>query len=176
MKIMEKYNTQKGLTLVEVLAALVILGIVFVGFMTVFPQMTLFNAKTETKLDTMNLAREEMTKFIESSDGKLIPDQTTKIIPSGQIKPIIELRFPEATTISESHVVNQIPSSTKDDYTSFLFDSKVDSAQEFTFEIQVFDEPDLSGTISLYKTILKILTLEGRVSSETYGYIEVINP
>lgn len=176
MKIMEKYNTQKGLTLVEVLAALVILGIVFVGIMTVFPQMTLFNAKTETKLDTMNIARQEMVEFVENSNGKMIPDSTIKIIPSEQIKPIIELQFIETTTISDSHVVNHIPTSTKDDYTSFVFDSKVDSGQEFTFEIQVFDEPDLSGTISLYKTILKILTLEGQLSSETYGYIEVTTP
>ncbi|MFC3211842.1 PulJ/GspJ family protein [Planomicrobium okeanokoites] len=53
-------SNEKGLTLVEVLAALVILGILFVGIMTIFPQMTLFNEKTEAKLDTMNLARQEM--------------------------------------------------------------------------------------------------------------------
>ena len=53
-------SNEKGLTLVEILAALVILGILFVGIMTIFPQMTLFNEKTEAKLDTMNLARQEM--------------------------------------------------------------------------------------------------------------------
>lgn len=61
-------SNEKGLTLVEVLAALVILGILFVGIMTIFPQMTLFNEKTEAKLDTMNLARQEMAKI---SDGTL---------------------------------------------------------------------------------------------------------
>lgn len=48
---------EKGMTLVEVLAALVILGIVFVGFMTIFPQMSNFNSKTEAKLETMNLVK-----------------------------------------------------------------------------------------------------------------------
>lgn len=60
---MKGVTTEKGLTLVEVLAALVILGIVFIGIMTVFPQMTLFNNKTEAKLDTMNLARQEMVNI-----------------------------------------------------------------------------------------------------------------
>lgn len=64
---MKALKNEKGLTLVEVLAALVILGIVFVGIMTIFPQMTLFNAKTETKLDTMNLARQEMAKITDAS-------------------------------------------------------------------------------------------------------------
>lgn len=52
-----KTTEESGLTLVEILASLVILGIVFVAFMTIFPQMTLFNSRTETKLETMNEAR-----------------------------------------------------------------------------------------------------------------------
>ncbi|WP_262173473.1 type II secretion system protein J [Saccharococcus sp. Marseille-Q5394] len=54
---------EKGMTLVEILAALVILGIVFVGFMSVFPQMTNFNEKTGTKLETMNEARNLLHQF-----------------------------------------------------------------------------------------------------------------
>ena len=60
----------KGLSLVEVLAAVVILGILFVGIMSIFPQMTLFNAKTETKLDTMNLARQEMAEVVAADHWK----------------------------------------------------------------------------------------------------------
>ena len=60
------FKNENGLTLVEVLAALVILGILFVGIMTIFPQMTLFNARTETKLDTMNLARQEMAEITDA--------------------------------------------------------------------------------------------------------------
>ena len=51
------------MTLVEILASLVILGIVFVSFMTIFPQMTLFNERTETKLETMNEARVVLDKY-----------------------------------------------------------------------------------------------------------------
>lgn len=172
MKIMEKNNNaQKGLTLVEILAALVILGIVFIGIMTVFPQMTLFNQKTETKLDTMNLARIEMSEFISNTNGKITPDPTTKLIPVTQIKPILESQFNETAGIVDTHI-DSIAS--KDEYVAYTFNAKGDLNNEFKIEIQVFDEPDLSGTISLYKTILKIYTLEDHLSSETYGYIEVI--
>ncbi|MFS0689879.1 type II secretion system protein [Sporosarcina sp. 179-K 8C2 HS] len=58
----DKIN-EKGMTLVEILAALVILGIVFIGFMTIFPLMTIFNEKTESKLETMNLARNKLNEI-----------------------------------------------------------------------------------------------------------------
>lgn len=56
-------RNQNGLTLIEVLASLVILGIVFVGIMTVLPQMSLFNMKTGDKLQTMNLAKQELAEI-----------------------------------------------------------------------------------------------------------------
>lgn len=75
---LERCKGESGLTLVEVLAALVILSIVFIGFMMIFPQMTLFNKKTETKLETMNFARQEMA-YIQSipfvSDNPLNVDE-----------------------------------------------------------------------------------------------------
>ncbi|MGE6488273.1 type IV pilus modification PilV family protein [Paenisporosarcina sp. NPDC076898] len=181
MKISPNLSKQSGLTLVEVLAALVIMGIVFIGIMTVFPQMTLFNAKTETKLDTMNIARQEMSEFIEISKGALtlVPDSDPNpnvppylTIPVDQIESVIKLQFP-GTTISKNRVLMDDTTTNTDDYTSFIFNSTVNAGQEFKFEIQVFDVPDLAGTISLYKTILKIYTLQGQLSSETYGYIEV---
>lgn len=58
---------EKGMTLVEILAALVILGIVFIGFMTIFPQMTKFNEKTGSKLSAMNEARVHLDNFKNSS-------------------------------------------------------------------------------------------------------------
>lgn len=77
-------NNEKGLTLVEVLAALVILGILFVGIMTIFPQMTLFNEKTEAKLDTMNLARQEMAVIVKQ-------DKWEKIIFENPVDPLINI-------------------------------------------------------------------------------------
>lgn len=84
-------SNERGLTLVEILAALVILGIVFVGFMTVFPQMTNLNEKTETKLKTMNHSRillnnlkktytsSEFQSYLTSENGYFLKDNETWI-------------------------------------------------------------------------------------------------
>jgi len=87
MKRLRVHNNERGLTLVEILASLVILGIVFVGFMTVFPQMTNFNEKTGSKLETMNLARSKLDEIKdegipavckEIKDKCVIPDDSFK--------------------------------------------------------------------------------------------------
>ena len=68
-----KLRNEKGFTLVEILAALTILGIVFISFMTIFPQMSNMNERTETKLITMNLAKKELRE-LKNNPGKLSPD------------------------------------------------------------------------------------------------------
>lgn len=65
-----KAYKEKGFTLVEVLAALTILGIVFISYMTIFPQMVNMNERTETKLETMNVAKKELAK-VKSRDYEL---------------------------------------------------------------------------------------------------------
>ncbi|GKV68797.1 hypothetical protein NCCP2716_12950 [Sporosarcina sp. NCCP-2716] len=65
-------NREAGLTLVEILVSLVILGIVFVAFMTIFPQMTLFNSRTETKLETMNEARIVLEEYRNKTIQKTV--------------------------------------------------------------------------------------------------------
>lgn len=62
-----KYENDKGFTMVEILAALTILGIVFISYMTIFPQMSNMNAKTETKLASMNIARQELANLKKHS-------------------------------------------------------------------------------------------------------------
>lgn len=83
-------KNDKGFTLVEILASLTILGIVFIGFMTVFPQMTKFNEKTEDKLISMNLAKKELAEWqlrtyswneFEQYSEEKIDGETVKRIP-----------------------------------------------------------------------------------------------
>ena len=79
---MKRYmHSDKGMTLVEILAALVILGIVFIGFMSVFPQMTLVNEKTVKKLETMNLAKKELVEL------QMTPDKLSDMTPLSQTGP-----------------------------------------------------------------------------------------
>jgi len=165
MKIMEKHHTQNGLTLVEVLAALVILGIVFIGFMTIFPQMTLNNEKTETKLDTMNLAREEMSKLTRptytETDLVNLPTKFMDILnvdtqgmpdPNKPYKVILDL------------------ASENTEYISYKVEN---SNSDYTFTVNVYKDKEIEGSVSLYKVILKIYTGGTSPNSETYGFLKV---
>ncbi|MDN7245938.1 type IV pilus modification PilV family protein [Planococcus shenhongbingii] len=140
-------NNEKGLTLVEILATLVLLGIVFVGIMTVFSQMTLFNDKTYTKLDTMNLARQEISEIKGVTYPKLITEITAAI---------------EATTYAE------VPTATNPYH---LFTKSEDG---YTYELRLYKNPKLVGEAnieSLYQVHLMVKK-DNKLNSETYGYIE----
>lgn len=163
-------GNEKGLSLVEVLAAVVILSIVFVGIMTIFPQMTLFNNKTETKLDTMNLARQEISLILgesawvgkrNSSDSDIYED----------FKTVLAADMP-ATGFSK---VAQYP--------KFIRYEKVDDYRyeaDIYLECQDFLEEDVNGMTcsnpnltQLYKVHLKVY--DGvRISSQTYSYIKFL--
>lgn len=179
-------SNEKGLTLVEVLAALVILGILFVGIMTIFPQMTLFNEKTEAKLDTMNLARQEMAKI---SDGTLWVREYDSSL--GETPDYLQVVGPvTGTDINMKTVMTSLSydKNTTDpgtaDYERFYNTSSAD----YLFIADVFTQcepspPPSTGNcepadlVKLHKVHLKVLmeTQPGsgtyRVSSETFSYI-----
>lgn len=132
----------RGFTLVEVLASLTILGIVFIGFMTVFPQMTKFNEKTEDKLVTMNLAKQELARISNKSD--ILGDMQ-------EINEEIK-RYTHSDENGFDYVVDYY---VKPDLDKTSFDN-------FT----KFEE-----VISLHKLHIKIIK-NGITISETFGYIE----
>lgn len=51
-------GNEKGLTLIEVLASIVLLSIVIVSFLSLFPQITNFNDSTEKNLQAAAVAKE----------------------------------------------------------------------------------------------------------------------
>ncbi|WP_434402493.1 type II secretion system GspH family protein [Planococcus sp. 11815] len=155
---MNKLKSQQGLTLVEVLAALVILGIVFVGIMTVFPQMTLFNNKTEAKLDTMNLARQEMANITNADwfgniEGTSFENQMTTLGYAKELETLEYVRFKK-----------------QDEYIYEIDLWK--SCTEFVDEDGEGNECkfDTNTQVRLHQTHLKLYKQE-LLSSETFSYI-----
>ncbi|WP_341201540.1 type II secretion system protein [Planomicrobium okeanokoites] len=182
-------SNEKGLTLVEVLAALVILGILFVGIMTIFPQMTLFNEKTEAKLDTMNLARQEMAAITAQ-------DKWERLLVPGT--DVVDATLPdflqESKVVSEMELLNYtLDPNVYGDYIKFI---KNDSAKGYRYEADIYKvcekflNETLIGTeeppegscekldrVKLYKVHLKIFNLDtgtsgsGQLSSETFSFV-----
>lgn len=191
---MKQWKTEKGLTLVEVLAALVILGIVFVGVMTVFPQMTTFNAKTEVKLDTMHLARQEMASILHASKWEKIletsaTDPTSlepEFLSSALIdKELMELNYSKlpAESLANSPY-------TADSYVRYQKDGDYRYVADIYLQCEAFLLKEQTATgpgtkvqcaqedrVKLYKVHLKVFSNKAsqngsyRLSSETYSYI-----
>ena len=174
----------KGLSLVEVLAAVVILSILFVGIMTIFPQMTLFNAKTETKLGTMNLARQEMAELIIPGNKKLdgtvrfdVQYNWSNILTTGSHDPLTQ----DQTSVKNAMQARQYNYIDTD--TAFL---RFEKNGNFRYEADVylscepFKKIDLSdsGEIpcgiedenKLFRVHLKVFDNQ-LLSSETFSYI-----
>lgn len=60
---MKLRRDEKGVTLIEVLAAIVILSIVLVSIMNFFPQMGLLNKINGNKAQAINTAKQELIKW-----------------------------------------------------------------------------------------------------------------
>lgn len=156
----QRFRNEKGLTLVEILATLVILGIVFIGIMTLFPQMTLFNERTEVKLDTMNVAREELALFKQADIGNEFTKTAFHNWFSANRPEIqdLDIRQPSAG--------------------SYLLEYKI--PQQYTVHIQILPSEDAEKftDYQLHKVQLEIRESEtARAMSKTYGYFkEVLAP
>lgn len=160
----------RGLTLVEILAAVVILGILFIGIMSIFPQMTLFNAKTETKLDTMNLARQEMA-YISGEAGWVGKRDLADPSIYENFKTVLVTRMP-AAGYTEITTTDDFIRYEKTDGYRYEADVYL-NCQPFLKEAEnslKCNDPSLS---QLHKVHLKVYD-GGRISSQTFSYIKFI--
>ena len=153
----------------EVLAALVILGIIFIGVMLIFPQMTLFNAKTETKLDTMNLANQEMT-VIENPDNwvnLLNPNYLTESTITGKMETIDYKK--DLESVNPDYIrYHKIDAYLYE--VDFYLQCEPFSPGNIGEETEVTGQCAESEPIKLYKVHLKVYD-DTKVSSETFSYI-----
>lgn len=143
-----KLRNEKGFTLVEILAALTILGIVFISFMTIFPQMSNMNERTETKLITMNLAKKELRE-LKNNPGKLSPDNLISNDTSNSTE-LYRYDLDESRQYKCEVIYYTVP----------------DLERNIIKENQGADE-----SVSLNKVEISVLK-NGKLISETFGYLE----
>ncbi|GKV66541.1 MULTISPECIES: type II secretion system protein J [unclassified Sporosarcina] len=139
-----KAKREKGMTLVEILAALTILGIVFIGFMTIFPQMNNMNERTEAKLETMNLAKQELA-ILKNSPSSIRDREIKKPIDADK-----ETFYYPIESLEEAKKYNV----EVDCYKNEEYCSKGQKEEK------------------LYKIHIKVLN-EDKLISETFGYLKL---
>lgn len=68
MDYMNNINSEKGVTLVEVLVSITLLSIVLITLMNIFPQMGMMNNHTKLKAQGINTAKEVLLKWQNDND------------------------------------------------------------------------------------------------------------
>jgi len=63
VRIDQKIHNQKGLTLIEILVSIVILGIIFTGMLGFFSQTVKFSSYNENKITSINLAEKMLSEY-----------------------------------------------------------------------------------------------------------------
>jgi prepilin-type N-terminal cleavage/methylation domain-containing protein len=152
-------KNEKGLTLIELLASIVILSIILLSFMTFFTNSFKYNAVSSDKINTTNIAREVQEDF------------KVNTVKNQELKKLIrESRdLPTVTTIPKNSYpeLNLSKDIKKNGLTLTLTLNK----QPFTVEVVVDTNGDPNVDVLLSK--MHVQVKKGtKVLSETYTYFK----
>ncbi|WP_317935198.1 type IV pilus modification PilV family protein [Sporosarcina aquimarina] len=91
---MFKFKWDSGMSLVEILASIVILGIVIVSFMSIFSQSALHNKSTDQIINGSNYASELMENFVlMSHKGSPLESVHNFLVNEKHFRKISKLHF-----------------------------------------------------------------------------------
>ncbi len=149
MKIIKNEN---GLTLIEVLLSIVILSMILLTTMGFFPQMGLMNNQNNDKARAINIAKEILINWQESSDVKWF-------------------------LVKTDQVTGFISTDPKITYNNFTYDANYyyfeTTKDIYKVKIKIKKFPDTSSRLSSVNSIVvQLLNKKGNVVSETFGYVK----
>jgi len=150
---MEFIRNEKGVTLIEVLASIVLLSIIFLSVIRFFPQMGLINNQNENKTKAINIAKEILINWQESSDVKWFLVKTDRVTGFTSTDPKV--------------AYNKF----NYDDTYYYFETSKDI---YNVHIKIKKSPETSSRLSSVNSIVVQLLNKknGNVISETFGYVK----
>ncbi|MCM3587655.1 prepilin-type N-terminal cleavage/methylation domain-containing protein [Mesobacillus maritimus] len=141
---MKAVNNERGVTLVEVLAAMAILSIILVSVMNIFPQMGMMNTVNEDKAQGISSAKELLLEWQNNNEVKTY------------------ISNPDTTIL-----LSLVPPQLEDGF--YIFET---THGEFTGNIKIQQEPSKTSELSnAHLIIVQLLNDKNKIVSETYGYI-----
>ncbi|MDR7237411.1 type IV pilus modification PilV family protein [Neobacillus drentensis] len=101
----EYFHGQKGVTLIEVLASIVILAIILLTSMSFFTSSSKFNSLSSNKMDATNIARETQEEFkLDAAKNKALKDLIDQAITNPGRFPLTS--FPNLVTSKDIELVS----------------------------------------------------------------------
>ncbi|MCA1055242.1 prepilin-type N-terminal cleavage/methylation domain-containing protein [Rossellomorea aquimaris] len=141
-------RNEKGVTLVEILAAVTILSIILVSIFNLFPQIGMMNQQNAMKLKGMNTAKGVLVEWSNREDVKSF------VLSSGTGSP------PDGYQSAESDG--------KDYYLFTIEEASVDKL------IKINKSPTLDNDAGkTYLIQVELKDKKGRLVSETFGYVSL---
>lgn len=139
---MKFINNEKGITLLEVILSIAILSIIFLSFLSLFPQMGKMNNHNEDKSQAIRTAKEVLVKWQFDGDVKAyVANPGTAILIDPPIK--------------------------QDGY--YVFSS---TEGEFAVKIKVKEVPaKVSQLYKAHLIIVELMNDKNQIVTETYGYM-----
>lgn len=148
---MKVKKNEKGLTLIEVLASIVILSIILLTLMRFFPQMGLMNTQNQGKTQAINMARQVLVEWENTSSTAM-----SLFFTSPSTSPFPQYQLQDSNG----------------DY--FIF-KKASTIGNFTIYIKIKKSSDFDlYHTPVYNTnliIVQVFNQKNTLVTETYGYL-----
>ncbi|WP_413308458.1 prepilin-type N-terminal cleavage/methylation domain-containing protein [Bacillus sp. 1P10SD] len=139
----DRFHSQKGLTLVEVLVSIVLLAIILTSFISFFSQSALFTKSNDQKLDTMQTAQ--------------------------KIVNLVEIEITKQDLI-DNLIINSLEQVIKTSLTKTELEGLIDDTIDPRYDVKVEISKNSPQNLLLFKIIVQDPTSAGN-KSETYTYI-----
>ncbi|NMD70531.1 prepilin-type N-terminal cleavage/methylation domain-containing protein [Bacillus sp. DNRA2] len=154
-------RSEKGVTLIEVIASITILSIVLITFFNFFPQMGFMNKQNEDKLQGINTAKLVMVKWKESDKVKAIIRNYTSsnVDPNSLNDDTLNYDYGEKINKDEDSDVDALL------YTASIGD--------LTAKIEILVDSDFDSAFKTeaHQIHVTVLNNKDKLLSESYGYV-----
>jgi hypothetical protein len=152
MKNMLFTKNEKGVTLVEVLAAFALLSVVFISILNFIPQMGFMNQHNKDKIQSVNSAKEVLVKWQDANEVRDFIENPLSLLPNDVNDDIHYYKY-----IETEH------------YHTFLT-----TKNDFDVEIKIKKISDLTSLPNQAHQIqVQFLNKNGTIVSESYGYVMI---
>lgn len=145
-------RSEKGVTLIEVIASITILSIVLISIFNFFPQMGFMNKQNEDKIEGVNYTKQIMVKWKNSEEVRMLVPNNLENLSKTKESANDYIYYDEVLKF--------------DDHYTFKT-----TRNDIKIDILIYRTDELNTKSGAYKIHVLAKNERGNILSESYGYI-----